>query len=187
MATTTCIAMLRSVNVGGKHLPMADLRALVADLGMEDVRTYIQSGNVVFRSGVEPERLAGALEDGLRRATGLEVAVVLRTKEELGAVAGANPFLARGADISHLHTTFLAGRPAAPLLAALVGRPGGGDGPVAVGPDAFEVVGQEVYVHCPDGYGRTKLNNTFFEKALGVVATTRNWKTVMALLAMASA
>jgi uncharacterized protein (DUF1697 family) len=175
--TARQVALLRAVNVGGRQLPMKPLAALFASLGAEDVRTYVQSGNVVFAGGGR-----GLARDALERAIeaelGLTVTVLLRTRRELAAVVDANPFLASGADPAALHVTFLAERPEAARVREL---------PRESGPDELRVHGREVYVHCPNGYGRTKLNNTLVEKRLGVAATTRNWRTVTTLLALCDA
>jgi uncharacterized protein (DUF1697 family) len=173
--------MLRGINVSGRNkLAMADLRALVAAAGGGDVQTYIQSGNAVFTSRRSASAVARALEAGIEEALGNRVPVVMRSREELEAVLGANPFLSPGQDIASLHVTFLneAPNPAA-VVAAISARS------KATDPDAFEVVGREVFLRCPHGYGNTKLTNAFFEKKLGSEATTRNWKTVTTLVEMA--
>jgi uncharacterized protein (DUF1697 family) len=170
------VALLRGVNVGGRSLPMAELRALFFDLGFDDVRSYIQSGNVVFRSSATGAPAAAAIEERLAETAGLDTVVILRTRAQLDKVVAGNP-LVKGRDVSKLHVTFLARRPVA-------ATPTADDGLYL--PDRFRVVGNEVYVYCPNGYGRTKLNNTFFEKSLGISATTRNWNTVNALARMAA-
>jgi uncharacterized protein (DUF1697 family) len=165
------VAMLRAVNVGGKQIKMPALAALFRDLGYADVVTYIQSGNVVFTAAAKtPAALEHTIEQAIARELGLDVRTLVRTKSELARVLRANPFLATRADPSKLHVTFLAAKPAAALARAA--------GEFDAGADEFRVVGREVYVHCPNGYGRTKINNTFFEKRLQAVATTRNWNTV---------
>ena len=174
------VAMLRGVNVGGKQIKMPALAALFSDLGYTDVVTYIQSGNVVFTS---PSRggdtLARAIEARIARDLGMDVRVLLRSRAELERVQRGNPLLRAGADPTKLHVTFLATKPAAALVGAVK--------ELDFGADTFAVAGREVYVHCPNGYGRTKINNTFFEKKLDVAATTRNWNTVNKLLELASA
>ena len=176
---TTFVAMARGVNVGGRtRVAMADLRALFTGLGYEDVATYIQSGNVVFRTASTATALGPAIERALEERFGHPIKVVLRTHAELCSVLDHNPLGGGGRDPARLHVTFLADRPAKSLVTAL--------DPDAFGPDEFRVVGREVYVHCPDGYGRTKITNTFFERALAVVATTRNLKTVGELARLSS-
>ncbi len=172
---TTYIALVRGINVGGRaKVAMDDLRRLFVDLGHVDVRSYIQSGNVVFRSTQRsPEKLIAGIEAGLADQLGVPATVVLRTEKELAAVRAANPFVAAGHDPSRLYVAFLAATPAAAQAEELA---------VPAGESAeFSVAGQDVYLHYPDGYGRTKLNNTYIEKRLGVRATTRNWNTVTKL------
>jgi uncharacterized protein (DUF1697 family) len=176
----TYVAMLRGINVGGRaKVAMAELRQLFADLGHTDVQTYIQSGNVVFATRAARERVAVDLEQRIGADLGVDVTVVLRTAQDLARIVAKNPFVGRGADPSTLHVTFLAG-------AAGSGAAGRLDAPDA-GPDELIVAGRDVYLHCPNGYGRTKLNNTFIERRLGARATTRNWRTVTKLLELASA
>jgi uncharacterized protein (DUF1697 family) len=169
----TFIALLRGVNVGGRKVPMADLRALFDGLGHTDVRTYIQSGNVVFTAQGRPARVRSAIEAALHREFGFEVAVLLRTPTDFAKVEQRNPF---GADA---YVTFLEDEPDRELVSAIDAT--------AFAPDEFEVDGREVFVRCPNGYGRTKINNTFFERKLATRATTRNWNTVTLLLEWATA
>jgi uncharacterized protein (DUF1697 family) len=169
------VALLRGVNVGGRTLAMARLRTICSDLGYEDVATYIQSGNVVLRADADRAgAIAGELADAIRDHAGLQVAVVVREARRLRAVLEANPFADRD-DEGRLHVTFLAG-PA-----------DGAEIPSAAGaPDEFVPGDGVVYIWCVGGYGRTILNNQFFERRLGVAATTRNWRTVSRLAEMAS-
>jgi uncharacterized protein (DUF1697 family) len=176
---TTYVAMLRGINVGGHaKVGMADLRAAFAEMGFDDVQSYIQSGNVVFRTTSAATSLPATIEHKLDAAFGHGIRVVIRTHAQFVAVVGGNPLAGGGRDRSKLHVTFLASKPAS-------SRVGGLDAGAFL-PDEFRVAGREVYLHCPDGYGRTKINNAFFERALGVVATTRTWNTVTTLEAMGS-
>jgi uncharacterized protein (DUF1697 family) len=175
---STHIALLRGVNVGGNTLRMERLRALFAGLGFAGARTYLQSGNVLFAASGPAEKLAGLIEGKLAGEALLPVFVIVRTPAQLRRIVEANPFLKEaGVDPKKLHVTFLAGRPSRPGLAALGG--------VKSGCDRWQASGAEIYLHCPDGYGRSKLNNTAIERALRVRATTRNWNTVLALCQMA--
>ncbi len=175
----TYVAMLRGINVGGRAaVPMADLAALFGELGYEDVRTYIQSGNVVFRTAHGARGLAAVIEARIAEGLGLPVKVVLRTGAQLAAVLAGNPLDDGTRHGKSLHVTFLATPPAPAKARAL--------DPGAHLPDEFRVVGREVYVHCPNGYGRTKCTNAYFERALGVVATTRNLNTVSALVRLST-
>jgi uncharacterized protein (DUF1697 family) len=176
----TYVALLRGINLGSrKRVSMPDLQALFASLGAEDVVTYVQSGNVVFTSSDGAEKLIAALERRIRRDLGLTVTVLLRTQPQLAKVLAGNPFAKRVKEASKLHVTFLAEKPDRSLVSDLDPEP--------AAPDEFRVVGQEVYLHCPNGYGRSKLTNAYFEKQLGVAATTRNWNTVTKLAELASA
>jgi len=180
MATTTYVALLRGVNLGGRsRVSMGALRQLVEDVGHDEVETYLQSGNVVFRAGgsTGAAALARELEERIERDLGVATAVLLRSAGDIAGVVRANPFTGRQDDPRKLHVTFLSGEPAAD-------RAGGLATPVGQ-PDELALAGREVYLHCPNGYGRTKLNNAYLERRLGVPATTRNWKTVTALHEMA--
>jgi len=165
-------ALLRGINVSGhRKVPMAELRQLVAGLGAVDVETYLQSGNVVF-GAADPLALGRALEVELAEQLDVDVHVVVRSADQLAAVVAGQPF--EGTP-TQLHVTFLAAEPAAERAAAL--ETGRDD-------DRCALVGREVYLLCPDGYGRTKLNNAFFERRLQQAATTRNWRTVLTLAEM---
>jgi uncharacterized protein (DUF1697 family) len=176
---TTFVALLRGVNVGGKNrISMPDLRSSVSSLGLEDVATYIQSGNVVFRSGKRGSReLAAGIERQIANDFGADVTVLLRTAAELEKIAGANPFAKGEADLSKLHVVFLDRKPAQSAVAEL--------DPERSPPDEFAVRGREIYLRLPNGMGRTKLTGDYFERRLGVAATARNWKTLTKLTELA--
>jgi uncharacterized protein (DUF1697 family) len=172
------VALLRGINVSGQRkVPMARLRALCEALGYTDVTTYLQSGNVVFRA---PRRsttaLASALEERIAAELGFDVPVLVRTEQALRAVATANPLLDGSIDPASLHVVFLDGRPSTTALDAIDAA--------RFAPDRFAARGSEIYLSCPNGYGRTKLTNTFFERQLDTRATTRNWKTVTNLVGL---
>jgi uncharacterized protein (DUF1697 family) len=171
------VAMLRGINVSGKNkIKMSDLQALFVGLGNTDVTTYIQSGNVVFQSHEKNAvALTSAIEQRIVRALGFEVPVVVRTKAELAKVIAGNPLGAD--DLAKVHVTFLAQKPEAALVRAVADH--------RSPPDEFRIVGREVFLHCPSGYGKTKLNNTFWERKLKVGSTTRNWNTVTKLFELA--
>ena len=173
----TYVALLRGINLGARNkIAMADLRDLVAGIGAEDVTTYVQSGNVVFRStSRSTAKLERAIERRIKADLGLEVAVLVRTQAQLVALAAGNPF----DDPTTVHVTFLAEKPVAARVRKL--------DPARSPGDEFKVAGREVYLHCPNGYGPSKLSNAYFEKHLGVAATTRNWRTVTKLAELASA
>jgi uncharacterized protein (DUF1697 family) len=176
----TYVALLRGINVSGHNkVSMADLRALFLNLGGEDVTTYVQSGNVVFKSTARSSaELTGAIEKRIRRDLDLNVTVLLRAAAQLAEIAAGNPFVKSGGEPRRLHVTFLADAPDRARFRELEAK--------HFGPDEFRVAGPEIYLHCPNGYGRTKLNNTFFERQLAVAATTRNWTTVTKLAGLAA-
>ena len=175
MTRSVHVALLRGINVGGKNkLLMSDLAAMFSEAGCDDVRTYIQSGNVVFRA--DP-LLAGRVPDLVCEAIaarfGYRVPVLTRTAGELAAILGANPFLGRGANAGQLLVGFLADRPEAAAVDAL--------DPDRSPPDEFAVIGREVYSYCPQGLARTRLTTRYFEWKLSATMTARNWKTVLTL------
>ncbi|MFJ7150979.1 DUF1697 domain-containing protein [Streptomyces sp. NPDC100445] len=173
---TKHVALLRGINVGGRtQLAMADLRGLFTALGYEDVRTYLRSGNVVFGApaGQIPAELAARIEERITDDLGTPVTVLVRTAGALARTLARNPYLGREDDPAKLHVTFLAREPTAEQAARLE---------VPAGETAvFTLTGDEIHLHVPDGYGRTRLNNAFIERRLGIPATTRNWRTVTAL------
>ncbi|MET8356333.1 DUF1697 domain-containing protein [Micromonospora sp. NPDC005171] len=172
---TRYVALLRGVNVGTTRLAMADLRRIVTDLGHEDVKTYLQSGNVAFGSTVrDAEKLAAGIARALTDELALTVPVLVRSGRELAAIAGGNPYADRSDDPTRLLVAFLATAPKKSAVDALT-VPGGEN-------VSFTVTGREVFLHYVDGgYGRSKFTNAYLEKKLGVVATSRNWKSVLAL------
>ncbi len=181
-ASHTYVSMIRGINVGGhKRLSMQQLRDVYESLSFEDPKSYVQSGNVVFGTHrSDPARLALLIRAEIEKSIGYSVAVVIRNRKEIQKVAENNPFLGkRRADPTKCHVTFLAQSPKASDVRALHAPPGSSD--------EFIVTGEDIYVHCPDGYSRTKLHNNFFEKKLGVAATSRTWKTVLALRDLAQA
>jgi uncharacterized protein (DUF1697 family) len=173
------VALLRGINVGPhRQMAMRDLVEVCDGLGYAEVETYLRSGNVVFRaSGGSASRIAGALEGAIVERFGFEVTTLIRTPRQLESVQAGNPYLERGAKIDRLHVTFLQARPPKAAVDAIDSEEGRGD--------EFEVVGREVYLHCPNGYGRSRLTNPFWERRLRTEVTTRNWKTVNALVELA--
>jgi uncharacterized protein (DUF1697 family) len=181
MKNGTFVALLRGINVGGKNkLPMKDLVGMFESAGCVTTRHYIQSGNIVFSSppALAP-KIPATIEAAIAKGFGLRVPVVLRSEKELRAVVAGNPFLAAGVDLEALHVMFLAAQPSRAAIAAL--------DPSRSPPDAFAVKGREIYLACPDGVGRTKLTNTWFDSKLQTVSTGRNWRTVLKLVAMCDA
>ena len=174
------VALLRGINVGGRNkLRMADLRALLEDLGAEDVATYIQSGNAVFSASAKlAKTVATRLSERLASDFELHVPVVLRRADELRAALDADPFAAEGADERHLHVAFLAERPSAARVRTLE--------PDRSPPDRFALVGRELFLCCPNGLARTKLTSQWIDSRLGTTATVRNRRTVLAILDLAA-
>lgn len=165
------IALLRGINVSGKNkLPMADLRALCEGLGWQNVQSYIQSGNLRFELETD-EGAAAALSIAIKQKYGYEVPILVRPQAYFQERL-QNPFLEQEAnlEVKALHATLLAATPAPTLIAALATKDHQ--------QDRWIVVNDCVYIYCPNGYGRTKLTNNYLEKHLGVVATTRNWRTL---------
>ncbi|MDC4203259.1 MAG: DUF1697 domain-containing protein [Candidatus Manganitrophus sp.] len=172
----TFVALLRGINVSGrKKIRMADLQKSFEALGFDKVRSYLQSGNVIFRSRrTDPKKLASDIKARIAEDFGYDVDILVLSAKEINRVAGSNPLFPRlGKDATLFHATFLF----QPVSKAdfeklnLPAQPG----------EQAVLLGQVVLLFCPNGYGRTKLNNSFFEKKLGVPATTRNWRTVLAL------
>jgi uncharacterized protein (DUF1697 family) len=172
------IALLRGINVGGRHvLPMKELRELLENQGLQNVRTYIQSGNVVFQS-VENDtsRLAADISAAILEEYGFEPAVLILASEEMEEAMVANPFPEAQSEPKFLHLFFMASLPRSPDLQALQG--------LKKGEERFALRGAVFYLHAPDGIGRSKLAANI-EKALGVPVTARNWLSVSKIMAIA--
>ena len=177
----TWVALLRGINMGGKNLlPMTDLARLFEETGCAGVRTYIQSGNVLFTaSRARAEKLPGLIASGIADRYGCRIPVLLRTAADLGETIGNNPFLRAGAPENWLHVLFLADQPDAGRVATL--------DPLRSPPDAFAVHGREIYLQCPNGVGSTRLTNAYFDSRLATIGTGRNWRTVLKLFELAQA
>ena len=174
------VALLRGINVGGKNpLPMKDLAQMFRQAGCGSVRTYIQSGNVIFEAPAGATKVAETVTARIEKQLGYRIPVVLRTADQLRKTIAANPYLAGGADHKALHVYFLAVAPAAHAIAALDAN--------RSAPDTFHVRGQEIYLHLPNGMGRTKLTNAYFDTKLATICTARNWTTVLKLAEMMEA
>jgi uncharacterized protein (DUF1697 family) len=170
------IALLRGVNVGGKTLKMADLLEVLKSKGFQNVRTYIQSGNIIFdENNIEPGKLSVNIENIISKAFGISVNVIIRTEKELEKIVNNNPLIkTTNNDIDKLHVTFLRESPLPGTIQALETFKDKNE--------KYIINGKEVYLYCPNGYGKTKLNNANLEKKLKTIATTRNWKTTLKLL-----
>lgn len=172
---STYLALLRGINVGGKNkLPMKALAEMFVEAGCADVRTFIQSGNVIF--GADPgrvETLPARITRAIEEHSGYRVPVLLRTVEEMRDLVANNPFLQAGADEDALHVLFLDGSPDP--------RRAGSLDPDRSRPDAFAVRGQEIYLWLPNGVARSRLTNEYFDSKLATICTGRNWRTVLRL------
>jgi uncharacterized protein (DUF1697 family) len=174
----TWIALFRGINVGGNNpLPMKKLATLLKNAGCSDVRTYIQSGNVVLRCPVtDAARLAKRIRAAVAAGCGFEPQVMLVEQEELERAAAANPFATAVANPKSVHLFFLAERPRSPDLRSL--------DRLKAGSESYSLKGEVLYLCTPEGFGKSKLAARI-ERALGVPATARNWRTVNTLLDLA--
>ena len=163
------VALLRGINVGGRTtLPMADLRRVATDLGYGDVATYIQSGNLLLRTGRRATQVARELASGIASLGGVAPEVTVRTRSELAEVVADNPFIRRGEDPARCHVLF-------------------DDGPVSVplgahAPEEAVAAGREIYLFLPNGVGRSPLAKELTRATAG---TMRSWRTVTKLLELA--
>ncbi len=173
------IALLRGINVGGnKKIAMSDLRALLETLGLTQVHTILQSGNVAFQSATaDRAALRGQLEAGIEQRFGFHSDILLRTLSEFEDVVSRNPLPADLADPSKRVVMFLSDSPTPDAISALLDS--------YSGPETIRVVGSEAYLYYPDGLGRSKLNNVLLERKLKVSGTVRNWNTILKLLDLA--
>jgi uncharacterized protein (DUF1697 family) len=174
----TRIALFRGINIVGRNaLSMTDLKAVLEKRGCTDVHTYIQSGNVIFRSPTSSDaRLAEDLTAAISKSHGFEPRVLILSRSELERAADGNPFPKAKENPQTLHLFFLAELPKKPDLKALES--------LKAGREAFALTNRIFYLYTPDGFGRSKLAARA-ERLLGVEATARNWRTVTTLLAMA--
>jgi uncharacterized protein (DUF1697 family) len=169
------IALLRGINVGGNILKMDRLREVCAKLGPKNVRTYVQSGNVIFEAQGSASHWAETLERKLAGESRLPVSVMVRTAAEMSAVLAGNPFLKeKGIDTARLAVTFLQHAPPKAALEALAA--------LKIGAERYHHAGREIYLHCPNGFADSKLYA--LEKVLKQRTTTRNWNTITKLCEM---
>jgi len=172
------IVLLRGINIGPRNrIAMPALRAALEEAGFEDVRTYVQSGNVVLESSAKPDDVQRKVERLIEKEFGLEIAVVVRTKAQLAAVVKKNPLRKVAKNPKTYQVTFLSKKLPAKAVQELEDA--------AAEDEQFIVAGREVYAWHPDGAARSKLWAKLGGKGLGVTATSRNWTTVEALLELA--
>ena len=174
------VAFVRGVNVGGKNkLPMADLRDIFKTAGCAAVRTYIQSGNVVFEATQDlAKRAPETVAQAIRERFGYETAVIVRSGEELRQIVASNPFDTSG-DPRFLHVAFLKETPDADAVSRL--------DPDRSPADSFEARGRNVYLHFPNGVAGSKLTNEYLAAQLRTASTMRNWRTILTLMEMVDA
>ena len=174
----THIVLLRGINIGPRNrISMPELRQLLEEAGFGEVRTHLQSGNVVLSSRLRPDRVARRCEQLIAGRFGFDVAVLVRSRAELAAVVKRNPLGSVAVDPKRYQVTFLASKLGPDVLHKLEA--------VAVEPEQFVIAGREVYAWHPAGVARSKLWAQLAGKGLGVTATSRNWTTVTNLLALA--
>lgn len=174
----TYVALFRAINVGGKNaLPMKELEAILEGLGARHVKTYIQSGNVVFEiPEKDVSRLASKMGQAIKQRFGFEPHVLLLELEDIERAIRKNPFPEAASDPQALHAGFLASKPEAPDLKGLDS--------LKSNRERFRLIDRVFYLHAPDGIGRSKLAARA-EKLLGVPMTDRNWRTVCKIQEMA--
>lgn len=176
--TQTYIALLRGINVGGKVLKMADLKAAVADIGFEDIQTYLQSGNMVFKaSKASNPELAGQISSAIRSHKAMDVTVMVRSAREWDKVLVNNPYPQAEEKPKTVHAFILDEQPGKDRIAILRTK--------EAGSEEWEIVGDALYLHTPDGFGKSVLGN-LVERTLKVPMTARNWNTVKALKELAT-
>jgi len=176
----TYISMLRGINVGGHNkVPMDQLRAMFEQLGFKQVRTYIQSGNVVFQGQkAVPSDLSTQIEKEIVAEFGFPASVITRTPDELGKAIAANPFPKESkAEPAKVHIAFLSLLPQAEAVKKLEA--------LATKSERLHCCDKEIYLYYRDGMGRAKLTGNVLERVLSVPATARNWNTVNQLYRMA--
>ena len=173
------ISMLRGVNVGGHNkIKMDVLRALYESLKFEDPRTYVQSGNVIFRTKEKPSpALAKKIQNAIERKFGFRPEVILRTTDELRTAIAAHPFAGRNLEPGKILVTFLASDPGPEAPANLRS--------LKDYPEELHLLGRELYIYFPDGAGKSKLPWSKVEKLFQTTGTARNWNSVTKMLAIA--
>jgi uncharacterized protein (DUF1697 family) len=173
------IALLRGINVSGqKKIKMSDLKILFEDLSFTNVQTYIQSGNVLFFNDTTNKKsLREKIEKQIKEQFGYTVQVIIKTPGELGHALRNSPFLKdKKKNVERIYFTFLSEKPIVANIIKLK--------EVDYLPEEYNLDGDTVCLFFPNGYGKAKMNNNFFEKKLNVFATTRNFKTVKTLFTL---
>ena len=174
---TTYISILRGINVGGnRKILMADLKNIYSDLKFKNIRTYIQSGNVIFDSPNTNENsiIEETLQNAIHNTYGFEVKVIVRTNKELIDIFNNNPFLSNdNLDLKKLYLSFLKEEPSKDKLLNI--------SQIDTSPDLYNISGKDIFIYCNSKFSDCKITNLFFEKQLKVPVTTRNWNTISKL------
>jgi uncharacterized protein (DUF1697 family) len=180
---TTHIALIRGINVGpSKRVPMAALREMLSGLGYDDVRTHLNSGNAVFSSGDSPGAVTKAVEMGLAGELKVPAQVVVRSRDQLVAAMAADPLKTVGDDGSKHFLGFLAAKPDKAKVADIAELADADD----VAPDEVRLVGDHLYLWCPNGILKATFSKVNWDKRLGTAVTMRNWNTVTKLAEIAA-
>lgn len=177
---TTYISIIRGINVSGQKLIKMDaLRKSYENLDFHNVTTYVQSGNVIFTGqNTKPDVLGQTITRQIEKDFGFDVPVIVLSIDKLKQIIDSNPFVKdNNKDKTFLHVTFLSSKPQKFDLNAIEEKKLNGE--------EIIIADNAVYLYCPNGYGKSKLNNSFLETKLKVGATTRNWKTTNELLKIA--
>ncbi|HHH50621.1 MAG TPA: DUF1697 domain-containing protein [Saprospiraceae bacterium] len=175
------IALLRGINVSGqKKIKMAELREQLSSLGFTDLQTYIQSGNIVFKTKkTSHSKLEKAIHNKIKTAYGFDVPVMVRTKQELAKAIQNCPYANDPKrEEKFIAVTFLSAAPSDTAIAVLNEKD--------YSPEEWVIDNNILYLYAANGFGRAKMSNNLFERKLKLTATTRNWRTVNKLLEMSS-
>ncbi len=171
------VALLRGINIGSRNrIAMPQLRELLTSAGFKDVRTYVQSGNVVLSSSDKPEQVASECERQISAGLGLEIAVIVRTRSQLAKVVRLNPLEHVAVEPKRYQVAFCSRKPDTETVRKLTA--------LAVAPEELVAAGRELYAWYPDGVGRSKLAAQMTRLGSKLTVTARNWTTVTNLLAM---
>jgi uncharacterized protein (DUF1697 family) len=172
----TYICLLRGINVGGKRsIKMDQLKDWFKDLGAVNTTTYIQSGNIIYQAkkAIPVKAIATSIE----KNTGFEVPIIQFTKEEFEIIIHSNPYTKQKKGPIFFHVCFLSASPETIKIDVLKNK--------VPATDVFEIKDNTIYQYCPNGYSQSKLTNSIIDKSLGIVSTTRNWKTCLSILEIA--
>ena len=173
------IVLLRGINVAGKNrIKMIDLKSMFESLNFKNVKPYIQSGNVIFDYEItDSVKLTSFIEVKINDTFGFFVKVIVRNEEEFRSIVNNNPFVNdTNVEINKLHVVLMSDIPDPKLVVGLHVKKEDNE--------KFLISSREIYLYCPNGYGKTKLNNAMFEKKLNTTCTTRNWKTMNNIISL---